>query len=261
MHVPRIKIPLAADLVPGLRMLTAEIQAADGVRLQAAWVPKAGSSRCVVVLHGVGDSHAGALGFARIFVEEGYSVLAPDSRAHGWSGGELVSFGVKEADDVLLWAGWLRRQGCGKLFALGESMGAAVLIQAAAKQQVFAAIVAECPFSNFRAIAEYRAQQVMGTPAIVAKPLVGAALLSAWLLHGLDLYRASPVKSAQSLTTPLLLIHGLEDTNVPVSHTKAIAAAQPAAVLWLVPGAGHVGASQAAPIEFRRRVLGWFHQH
>jgi predicted acyl esterase len=99
LRVPRAKVPLAAELKPGLKITAAEIQAADGLRLQAAWVRQAGSSRCVVVLHGVGDSHAGALGFARMFVEEGYSVLAPDSRGHGWSGGELVSFGVREADD------------------------------------------------------------------------------------------------------------------------------------------------------------------
>jgi uncharacterized protein len=131
-------------------------------------------------------------------------VLAPDSRAHGWSGGDLVSYGVKEAEDALRWAAWLRGQRCGKFYALGESMGAAVLIQAAAKEAVFAAIVAECSFCEFRSIAEYRAQRVIGVPAIMAKPLVSIAFLFAGMLRGLDFDRASPVESARRLNTPLL---------------------------------------------------------
>lgn len=269
LRVGRIQIPLAAQfepgVEPGVKIVAAEIEAADGVLLKAAWVPVAGSTRCVIVLHGVGDSHAGALGFAPMFVEAGYSALAPDSRAHGWSGGERVSFGVKEADDLLLWVRWLRAQNwgqsCEKLYALGESMGAAVLIQAAAKQAVFAAIVAECSFSDFRTIGSYRVQQIVGAPLLVAKPLVWTAALLARLLYGLDLNLASPVESARRLTTPLLLIHGLEDTNIPPSHTRAIAAAQPHAAVWLVAGAGHVDAYRAAPKEFRQRVLSWFQQH
>ena len=42
-----------------------------------------------------------------MFLEEGYSVLLPDSRGHGTSGGELVTYGLLEKRDVLLGLGAL----------------------------------------------------------------------------------------------------------------------------------------------------------
>lgn len=262
LRVPRVKAPFPQQLGPGLRVLGVEVKATDGVSLRSAYVPSAGSRRCVIVLHGVGDSHAGALGFASMFVREGYHVLAPDSRGHGQSGGDLLTFGVREASDVLQWAEWLRQQGCEKIFGLGESMGAGVLIQAAAKSDAFEAIVAECPFSDFRSIAEYRIVTLMGSRSLaalfVAKLLVSVGILHTRLLHGLDLNLASPVEAARKLKTPLLLIHGLADTKIPASHSRTIAAAQPNASVWFVAGADHVNASATEPVEFRRRVLAWF---
>jgi hypothetical protein len=40
-----------------------------------------------------------------------------------------------------------------------------------------------------------------------------------------------------------------------------VAAGVPRIVLWLVPDAVHTGAWAAAPVEFPRRVLGWFAAH
>src|SRR6185295_3975118 len=104
------------------------------------------------LLHGISDSRLGVTGFAPMFVPERYSVLAPDSRGHGRSGGEFVTYGLLEKYDVLAWAHWMRREGCERIYGLGESLGASILIQAAAVEPVFRAIVAECPFADLRAI-------------------------------------------------------------------------------------------------------------
>ena len=60
---------------------------------------------------------------------------------------------------------------------------------------------------------------------------------------------------------PILLIHGLDDKNTPPLHSQVIASRRPNIDLWLVPGAGHTGAFQAAPGEFRYRVLSWLSNH
>ena len=65
-----------------------------------------------MVLHGIGDSRQGSAGFAPLFLDQGYSVLLPDSRGHGASGGELVTYGLWEKYDVLDWARWLRQHDC-----------------------------------------------------------------------------------------------------------------------------------------------------
>jgi fermentation-respiration switch protein FrsA (DUF1100 family) len=236
----------------------ASIAAADGVILRGEFVLASGSSDCVMVLHGVADSHASALGFAPMFLEAGYSVLAPDSRAHGASAGALVTFGVLEADDVVRWAEWLHNRGCQRVYGLGESLGGAILIQAAAKEQVFAAIVAECAFRDLPSIAAYRVATSARVPDFLARALVAAARAYGRGRYGLDLADASPMKSAKRLRTPLLLIHGANDANTPPSHSRAIGDAATGSEVWLVPNAGHTNASAVQPAEFRRRVLDWF---
>ena len=234
------------------------VTAADGAILRGEFVQTSRSSDCVIVLHGIADSHASALGFAPMFLDAGYSVLAPDSRGHGVSGGDLMTFGILEADDVQRWAAWLQRRGCQRLYGLGESLGGAILIQAAAKKQVFAAIVAECAFRDLPSIAEYRVAKSAHVPEFVARALVGGALVYGRVRYGLDLRDASPVESAKRLRTPVLLIHGTKDDNTPPAHSQAVGDAAIGSELWLVPGAGHTTASAVQATEFRSRVLGWF---
>jgi hypothetical protein len=82
-----------------------------------------------------------------MFLSQGYAALPPDSRAHGISGGELVTYGLLEKFDVIAWALWMKQAACRKVYGLGDSLGASILMQAAAVQPAFAAIVAECPYA------------------------------------------------------------------------------------------------------------------
>jgi len=73
---------------------------------------------------------------------------------------------------------------------------------------------------------------------------------------------ASPERAVVNSKVPVLLIHGLNDQNIPPYHSDLIEAKNPdSVVVWNVPGAVHTGAYEAAPEEFERRVLGWFAAH
>jgi len=241
---------------------TVAIRAPDGANLSAWWArPSSPGPNCVVVLHGIADSRASAFGFAPMFLNQGYSVLVPDSRAHGASGGEFVTYGLIEKYDVLAWAEWMKRAGCGRLYALGESLGASILIQSAGVRPVFSAIAAECPYADLRDVAEYRVRTLGHVPGVVARVIVGASMLYADWMDGLNLSDVSPVESIAHASTPILLIHGLRDYLTPVCNSERLAHANPRASLWLVPHAGHTSASSAEPMEFRKRVLEWFAQH
>jgi pimeloyl-ACP methyl ester carboxylesterase len=64
--------------------------------------------------------------------------------------------------------------------------------------------------------------------------------------------------SCEPSQVPILLIHGKDDRNIPVRHSRRIAALNPAVALWEVPNADHCGAILAAPSELEQRVVGWF---
>ena len=243
------------------------IVARDGVTLRA-WIahPQHGDGDAVILLHGVGDNRLGMLGSAEFLLAHGYTVLMPDSRAQGVSGGDLATYGLFERNDIHRWFDFLvAREHPHCVFGLGESMGAAQLLQSLGAGTPFCAVVAESPFSTFREIAYDR----MGQPfhlgpwvgRTVLRPMVEVAFLRARWQFGVDMQQVSPENAVAVTRVPVLLIHGQIDSNIPVRHSRRIHARNPAVALWEVPNAGHCAAISTAPAEFERRVLDWFAQH
>jgi len=248
--------------------LPAEMNAADGSVLRA-WLfrPLAPNGRAVIVLHGVADSRTGVLAQTRMLLQHGYTVLAPDSRGHGESQEARITYGLLEAEDIHRWADWLyAREQIKGLYGLGESMGAADLLQALPREPRFRAVVAECPFYDFRQVAFSRLAEGSGVDPRVGKwlfrPMVESGFLYARWRYGLNLADASPAKALGETTIPVFLIHGSEDRNIPPEQSEWLAAQRPqSTVFWRVAGAGHIEAFSKEPGEFSRRVLDWFESH
>jgi dipeptidyl aminopeptidase/acylaminoacyl peptidase len=265
LHVRRIR-PTPVPTFGSWREVA--IRARDGAVLRGWLVsPETSNGNCVVTLHGVAGGRRGTSGLAQLFAENHYKVLMPDSRAHGESGGEIATYGLLERDDVHRWVDWLiASEHPRNVFAMGESLGAGVLLQSLAVEHRFSAVVVESPFADFKQIAEYRVAQraPIGGPVAYAfaKPLVWSGFLYARWKYGMDFSAANPADVVANVSTPILLIHGLEDTNIPPEHSRVLASLNPKSItLWLVPGAVHTRAFAAAPEQFRSRVLGWFAEH
>lgn len=242
--------------------------AADGIVLRAWFVaPDHPNGNAVILLHGVGDNREGTISYAPLLLEAGYAVLLPDSRAHGESGGNRATYGLLESADISRWSQWiqsrLRSQSCVDL--LGESMGAALAIQAA-RLPMNCSVVAEAPFASFREIGYERIAQSfrmkIAVSHVVAWPMVNIAFLYARLRYGYNLNDASPEKQLSASQVPTLLITGTADDNIPPRHSEQILrASKSGSELWHVHGAGHTGAMSTAPAEFQQRVLTWFSSH
>ena len=243
------------------------IVASDGVELRA-WSlhPKNRTADAVILLHGLGDNRSGLTGYAELFLKHGYSILLPDAPAHGASGGELATYGLLERDDIRRWFEWLelnQRPPC--IFGLGESMGAAQLLQSLETDPGFCAVVAESSFSTFREIAYDRAGQFFQTgPWLgrsILRPVVEAAFLYSQWKYGLQTAKISPEDAVVKSQVPNFLIHGALDTNIPMRHSKSIQARNKSVILWEVPKANHCGAISTAPAEFEARLISWFELH
>ena len=158
------------------------VTASDAVVLRGWFArPATGNGDAVILLHGIGDNRQGMTGFAELFLSKGYEVLLPDLRAHGASGGNYPTYGIKEADDVQHWFRWLvTQQHPACVFGMGESIGAAIILQSV-KTTPFCGVVAESPFATFRQIAYVRVGQMFHTGSwlgrIVLRPAVELALV------------------------------------------------------------------------------------
>jgi uncharacterized protein len=147
----------------------------------------------------------------------------------------------------------------GCVYGMGESMGAAQLLQSLAAGAQFYAVIAESPFSNFREIAYDRMGQPfhLGTwvGRTILRPVVEVAFLRGQWKYGLNMQQVSPEIALAKTHIPILLIHGQIDSNIPVRHSRRIHSLNPETVLWEVPHADHCGAIATAPGEFETRLL------
>ena len=174
---------------------------------------------------------------------------------------------MKESDDIHRWVDWIEAAEHPRcMFGLGESMGAAQLLQALPKEPRFCAVIAESPFATFREVAYARFGRQFHTGPWLGRtffrPSVDVGFLYVRLRYGLNMEAASPEQAVVGAKIPVLQIHGLNDTNIPPYHSDRIQAKNPSAVVvWKVPGALHTGAHAVAPQEFERRILGWFADH
>lgn len=111
-----------------------------------------------------------------------------------------------------------------------------------------------------------RISQVAGLDLVwsrtLARPMLEEALLYTRLRYGVNLADAQPRRALSTTKVPVLLIGDEADRNIPPRHTGLLMrSANSNDAVWLVPGAGHGGASTVAPTEFQTRVLGWFQSH
>jgi len=245
----------------------ASITTPDGSVL-LAWIvhPHHPNGDAILLLHGLGDNRIGMTGYAQLLLAHGFTVLLPDARAHGDSGGPLATYGLLERNDIHQWFDFVKAQDHPRcIFGFAESMGAAELLQSLDTHPQFCAVAAESPFANFREIAYDR----MGQPfhlgpwvgRTILRPLVEAAFLRARLKYHLNMENISPEDSVAATTIPVLLIHGQVDSNIPGRHSRIIHARNPNTQLWEVPAADHGGAIRTAPQDFEHRLLAWFVAH
>lgn len=245
------------------------VTAGDGAVLKGWFAaPANGNGAAVILLHGIADNREGMAGYAQLMLANGYSVLLPDARDNGESGGKIATYGLLEAKDIHQWISWLEdRQHPSCVYGLGESYGAALLLQSLAVEHRFCAVVAESSFSRFSAVASERASYYAQMPSsqVVTKLLVPAvwiALEYARVFYHLDLSKANPADAVHGSKTPVLLIHGADDVNIRPWHSKYIAEESPDHVqLWIVPNVNHCATWQLTHRQFESRVLGWFQEH
>ena len=260
---PAPAIAEALSRQTGASWQAVQVASGDGVVLRGwLFTPRLPNGAAVIALHGVADTRLGMMAHAAFLVRAGYTVLAPDCRGHGASGGDLITYGIREADDVHRWADLLlRRPGLHRLYGIGQSMGASILLESLPREPRFRALVADCPFATFEEVAYDRMDQRGPLGTAVSWPLVQIGFLYTRLRYGLNLRDASPAAAVRATTVPVLLIHGMNDANIPPRHSRQLHALNPnMAQLWEVPGADHVASLGTAPQKYQSRVTTWFQQ-
>lgn len=210
-RMPMVGSPSA--LHQDIRFVTADGLALDGWLFE----PPAGtqSRGLVVFLHGKDANRGHFAGDAVRFTARGYTVLAYDQRAHGRSEGQWCTFGIKEVPDLQLALD--RYAPVNKpVYVIGESMGAAVALEAAARDPRIAGVVAAASFSDLRTIVTEH------TPFFMGADTLAAAVQEAEARAGFHIDDVNPARDALDIRVPTLLLHGSDDPYIAPQHSRRI---------------------------------------
>jgi pimeloyl-ACP methyl ester carboxylesterase len=206
--------------------------AGEGLTLRGWRCAPSGRRRgTLIYLHGIADNRASAAGVIQRFTPKGLEVIAYDSRRHGASDGEFCTYGHYEKADLRKIIDTLP---LGPVILIGSSLGAAVALQEAAGDRRVTGVVAAEVFSDLRTVATERA------PSYLTAGMIERAIRAAEERAGFDVDGVSPVKAAEAIGVPVLLIHGDRDVDTDPSHAERVyeALTGPKRLL-LVKGAGH----------------------
>lgn len=197
----------------------------DDVRLgYRLYTPPNGATAVVLYFHGNGEVASDYDSIAPLFFEIGVSLLVVDYRGYGWSTGTpltstLLTDAVMDGLPALLADSGLADT---PLFVMGRSLGSAPSIYVAEQYaDRFAGLVVESGFADMPSV--MRRLGIMVDLSQVTDMPVGNA------------------KRMESVTLPVLVIHGENDVLLPVENGQKLydSAGASDKTLLRIPGAGH----------------------
>lgn len=240
----------------GLNARSVHLNGPNGLRLFAWYLPplaQTGAAPAVALMHGWGGNASTLLPAAQALHAAGYAVLLPESRNHGRSSRDDHSSLPRFADDLDRALDWLAAQpevDAQRLAALGHSVGGAAVLLVASRRPGLAAAVSVGAFAHpeqvmRRWLAAYR------VPYWPLGWLVNRYV--EWVI-GTRFSRIAPLATLSQARCPVLLMHGAQDTTVPLADAQALIAQRGTANARLLTLDGTHEAF-ADPAEAERAVL------
>lgn len=194
---------------------------AAGISIHGFYFSENADKCAVIISHGHTGTRYGAFRYADIFAGR-CAMLMPDARYHGKSGGDAGTYGFYEKKDMVALFKWLQKKtglSAEHIGLLGESMGAAISLEAAALDIEPAFVIAESPYAELITRIEEGAEQLYGS---YLSWLVPVAIAFAELRTGADFSKVSPAAAAAKIGSPVLLIHSEADKHTFAYHSEKI---------------------------------------
>jgi len=251
-HILRSTVP-AAHL--GAAYDNVSFTTSDGLRLRGWYIPSKNGAAVIAF-----PGRRGPQQHARMLARHGYGVLLFDRRGEGASDGDGNLFGWGGDRDILAAVAYLKTRPDvepGRIGGIGFSVGGELMLQAAAETPDLAAVVSEGAGTRWLAEEIDEFDTIPGWRKWLDLPALAAKTASLTVFSD-----TTPPPKLTDLVSkvdrPLYLIWapngGNAETMTPVYYRLA----QGSKTLWAIPDAKHVQGLRAHPVEYERRVIGFF---
>lgn len=234
------------------------IKSDDGLTLKGALLVNGSTDKTAVVVHGWTGCKEETGTLARLYYELGFSVLAPDLRAHGESEGRYFTFGYKDKKDIVLWAQKAVELGAKQIILAGHSMGGATVMMAAGEKlpEQVKCIVEDCGYTSAYDQFYHTLGILLPRPLrFMRRGILFFADVINRAVQGFSLRGADSVAALAKASVPVLFIHGDMDEFVPYQmQEKVFDACASDKERLTVHGAGHCKSIAMEPALYRQAV-------
>jgi hypothetical protein len=237
------------------------IESRFGYPLKGTFIPNSNpTGKTLIFLHGFTETRLVGLNYRYVYLNAGFNLLLVDSRAHGDSGGDSVTWGVYEKHDLDQWVDWIRQKyPSGIVGVHGISMGAATALLHAGLNEANKRVsfyIADSSYSDFETLLESQIRQHLRLPGnLPPQLLLPYANIVAYINSRFTFYQASPIRTVLNVTTPVLFIHGEADRLVPASMSQELfQATKGHRQIQLFPRADHVSSLYSDRSRYRNVV-------
>jgi dienelactone hydrolase len=223
-----------------------EFTSKDGTILSAWYIPPKNGA-VILIAHGLSVNRAATPYF--IFADHGYGVLTWDSRAHGKSGGESVTFGdLEQLDTEAALDFALAQPGVEHVGAWGGSMGAWSTLLVAERRTELEAVISEGGSADISWLTSARFTQPLA--ACIGKQITG-----------LDINRiianVRPIDKIADISPRAVFII---DGEIPAPHSLYNAAQEPKQI-WTEKGVPHMGMASFYPQQYEENLIAFFDRY
>lgn len=245
---------------PGIDM---SLTSFDGLELFAKSFLQEESDLWAIVVHGYTSSYESVQDVMLQFYNQGYNVLLPDLRSHGFSEGDYISMSYHDGKDICDWANLIVQQNKeAKIILHGTSMGGATVMMAAGEQSlpsnVFA-IIEDCGYTNAYQMFVEQLDSRYGLPEF---PIMNIARLVGKFKVGYDFKDANPMGALEHATLPILFIHGDQDGYVlPYMVDELYNAYEGEKEKLIIEGADHGAARHVDPTTYYETIFNFINTY
>lgn len=236
----------------------------DGLKLNALII-KADSvcqKGTIILVHGIRSYKERFIPVSKMITEKGYNVVLVDLRAHGQSEGKYCTFGNKEKQDVSCLIDALSQvPGLSRDYIIwGQSLGAAVGLQALSIDDRIRVGIIESTFSDYRQIVhDYSKKITQYVPVYMVDYFI---CLSEWI-GDFDADEIVPSEAAKEVYQPVLMVHGELDERIKIEYGRlnfANLASQQKEFLAF-PDANHLNVWKVGGQDYFDEVFRFIEQH
>ncbi|GAU12031.1 hypothetical protein TSUD_196550 [Trifolium subterraneum] len=179
---------------------------------------------CVIYCHGNSGCRADASEAAIILLPSNITVFTLDFSGSGLSGGEHVTLGWNEKDDLTAVVNYLRNDGNVSLIGLwGRSMGAVTCLMYGAEDPSIAGMVLDSPFSDLvDLMMELVDTYKVRLPKFTVKFAIQYMRRTIQKKAKFDIADLNTIKVAKSCFVPALFGHAIDDDFIQPHHSDRI---------------------------------------